>query len=127
MYLRQLRGGWALCQQLGLRSRLWGIRMAGTSEGEWCSVSAVVAEISTVTQRVYGKMSPHPEIISSKEGNLAGGGGTMTVGALRDAPVEIGGNLDQTSCILHHHRLTWSCILISCRRMGCNLTVALGN
>lgn len=74
MYSRQLRGGWALCQQLGLRSRLWGRPWQVPVRVNGVSVSVVVADISTVTQRVYGKMSPHPEIISSKDGNLAGGG-----------------------------------------------------
>lgn len=52
----------------------------------------------------------------------------MTVGALRDAPEEKGGTkIKKKPCVLHNYRLTWTCILISCRRMGCNLTVALGN
>lgn len=52
----------------------------------------------------------------------------MTVGALRDAPEEKGGTkIKKTLCIAQLQVMTWSCILISCRRMGCNLTVALGN
>lgn len=54
--------------------RLWGRPWQVPVRVNGVSVSAVVADISTVTQRVYGKMSPHPEIISSKDGNLAGGG-----------------------------------------------------
>lgn len=56
------------------------------------SVSAVVdtaAEITTVVQGLYNKMSPGPEIISSKDMNLAWSAVTITVGALGDGIVEI--------------------------------------
>lgn len=79
--------------------RSWGV---GYGEIAWripvkvndVPVSAVVdtaAEITIVAQSVHDQMSPRPEIISSKDVNLAGGGETMTVGALGDVLVEIGG------------------------------------
>lgn len=48
-------------------------------------MSAVVdtaAEITIIAQRVYDKMSPRPEISTSIDVNLAGGGATMAVGYL---------------------------------------------
>lgn len=53
-------------------------------------VSAVVdtaTAITIVAQSVYDKMSPCQEIIPSKDVNQAGGGETMTVGALGDVLV----------------------------------------
>lgn len=74
----------------------------GYAEGAWqvpvkvndVPVSAVVdtaAEITIVAQSIHDQMSPRPEIISSKDVSLAGGGETMTVGSLGDVLVEIGG------------------------------------
>uniref|UniRef100_K1PUT2 Uncharacterized protein n=1 Tax=Magallana gigas TaxID=29159 RepID=K1PUT2_MAGGI len=57
-------------------------------------VSAVVdtaAQITIIAQRVYDKMSPRPEISTSIDVNLAGGGATMAVGSLENALIEIGG------------------------------------
>lgn len=57
-------------------------------------VSAVVdttAEITIVPQSIHDQMSPCREIIWRKDVSLAGGRETMTVGALGDVLVEIGG------------------------------------
>lgn len=51
-----------------------GKTMAGTSEGEWCLSECCGCRYKHCNTESLGKMSPHPEIISSKDGNLAGGG-----------------------------------------------------
>lgn len=86
----------------GIVSSVRSCGAVGNAEGAWqvpvkvndVPVSAVVdtaAEITIVAQSIYDQMSPRPEIISSKDVSLAGGGETMTVGSLGDILVEIGG------------------------------------
>lgn len=49
--------------------------MLGYGESIWqIPLQVLIQEITIVAQMVYDKMSPCPEIIASKDVNLAGGG-----------------------------------------------------
>uniref|UniRef100_A0A8W8MJN8 Peptidase A2 domain-containing protein n=1 Tax=Magallana gigas TaxID=29159 RepID=A0A8W8MJN8_MAGGI len=90
------------CFKKGMYEEVFRVLGCDYAKGAWqlpvevndVPVSAVVdtaAEITIVAQSIHDQMSPRPEIISSKDVSLAGGGETMMVGSLADVLVEIGG------------------------------------
>lgn len=56
------------------------------------TVADTAAEITILSESVYGSMSPRPKVLSHVDVNLAGGGATMSVGSLGPVQLEIGGD-----------------------------------
>lgn len=92
--------------------------MKNSCEGEWYHSNLLVladtdAKITTVA---HVKMYPQPEIISSKDVNRLG----KHDWGRQEGP------RSNSLCTVHHYRSTCIWVLISCRIMGCYITVSLG-